>query len=126
MEGRNLHEVLAIANEINQQIGWSANLMIQLSWGVSKKAGFLYKDMPTLAMKVNGLLHKDWVYISLNEGRDTYEIRLMDGNKEIKLVEDVYCDNLGIVLDNLIEKEISTSDEEYQKNVEQHYIAQPL
>ena len=126
MEGRNLHEVLAIANEINQQIGWSANLMVQLSWGVSKKAGFLYKDMPNLAMKVNGLLHKDWVYISLNEGSDTYEIRLMDGNKEIKLVEDVYCDNLGIVLDNLIEKEISTSDEEYQKNVEQHYIAQPL
>ena len=126
MEGRNLHEVLAIANEINQQIGWSANLMVQLSWGVSKKAGFLYKDMPTLAMKVNGLLHKDWVYISLNEGADTYEIRLMNGNKEIKLVDDVYCDNLGRVLDSLIEKDSSLTDTEYNQQVKQHYASNPL
>lgn len=126
MEERSTHEILAIANEINQQIGWSANLMVQLSWGISKKVGLLYKGMPTLAMKVNGLLHKDWVYISLNEGADTYEIRLMNGNKEIKLVDDVYCDNLGRVLDSLIEKDSSLTDTEYNSQLKQHYESNTL
>lgn len=126
MEAKTKNQVLVIANEISNQIGWSANVCIQMSWGIEKRTALLYENMATLGLKVNGFLHKGWVYISLNEGSDTYEIRLLKGKKVIKLVEDVYCDNLGIILDSLIEKETSTSDEDYKTNVEQHYVAQPL
>ena len=120
---RTNEQVLAIANIINQQISWSAPMKIQWCWGISKRTGFLYKNMPTLGLRVDGFLHKGWVYISLNEGSDTYEVRLMKGNDEKKLITDVYCDNLGSVLDGLIEKAPGTSDEAYQTQVENHYKA---
>lgn len=124
---RTNEQVLAIANTINQQISWSAPIRIQWCWGISKRVNLLYKDMPTLGLKVNGFLHKGWVFISLNEGKDTYEVRLMKSKEEVKrLVEDVYCDNLGSVLDGLIEKAPETSEDVYQSQVETHYKAVEL
>ena len=99
---RTNEQVLAIANIINQQISWSAPMKIQWCWGISKRTGFLYKNMPTLGLRVDGFLHKGWVYISLNEGSDTYEVRLMKGNDEKKLITDVYCDNLDAMADGLM------------------------
>ena len=34
------------------------------------------KDQPTLTFKVNGVKHKGYVSISLDEGRDLYDIRI--------------------------------------------------
>lgn len=113
---------MSVAREINNQILWSINISDYFSWGVSKKVASVYKGMPTLILKVNGLIHKGWVYISLNEGRDVYEVRLMNRQKkEVKLIEEVYCDNLGRVIDANVERPIEVSDEEYAKMIAAAY-----
>lgn len=109
---------MSVAREINNQILWSISISDYFSWGVSKKVASVYKDMPTLILKVNGLIHKGWVYISLNEGRDVYEVRLMNNRlEEVKLIEDVYCDNLGRVIDANVERPLEMSHEEYCERI---------
>lgn len=110
--------LISVAREINNQILWSINISEYFSWGVSKKQCGMYKDMPTLMLLVNGFVHKGWVYISLNEGKDAYEVRLMNKQrKEVKLIDEVYCDNLGRVIDANVERPLSVSDEEYSEMV---------
>jgi hypothetical protein len=59
--------------------------------------------MPSLGFKVNGYKHKGWVIISLNEGKDLYNIYLLDKLQNItETIEDVFCEDLEI-LDTLIE-----------------------
>lgn len=107
--------IINVANETLRQLFWSIDGTVYWSWGVSKKVATKYKGMPTLAMNVSGALHKGWVYISLNEGRDVYEVFLFNKQmEEIKAVKDVYCDNLGSVIDGLIERAPEMSDEEYK------------
>ena len=89
---------------------------VVMSWGVSKKCCSLYQNMPTLMLKVSALVHKGWVYISLNEGMDVYEVRLMNNKHEcIKTINEVYCDQLGSIIDELIERPASMTEEEYSK-----------
>ncbi len=73
--------------------------------------------MATLSLRVSGLLHKGWVYISLNECKDCYEVRLLNvGRDKIKkTLEEVYCDNLGEVVDGLVEKPAKLTDETYRR-----------
>ena len=59
-------------------------LNVMFSWGVSKMCAIYYEEMPTLAMKVQGFLHRGWVYVSYNGGEDLYEVRTMDENGEPK------------------------------------------
>lgn len=101
---------------IAEQLFWSINMDVFYSWGVSRKVITTYEGKPTLALKVSGALHKGWVNISLNAGSDTYEVRLMskDGKSVVKLVEGVYCDNVGIIVDELIERPAGISEEEYE------------
>ena len=107
--------IINVANETLRQLFWSINETVYWSWGVSKKVATQYKGMPTLAMNVSGALHKGWVYVSLNEGRDVYEVFLLNKQmEEIKAVKDVYCDNLGSIIDGLIERAPEMSDEEYK------------
>ena len=96
------------------QLFWSVNPSVVMSWGVSKKYYALYQNMPTLMLKVSALVHKGWVYISLNEGKDVYEVRLMKTQNEcIKTLDEVYCDELGKTIDELIEKPASMTEGEY-------------
>lgn len=108
--------VKQVATTAWQQLFWSVTMPVVLSWGVSKKCCTTYNEMPTLMLKVSALVHKGWVYISLNEGKDVYEVRLMNTKNEcIKTIDEVYCDQLGETIDQLIEKPSSMTEEEYSQ-----------
>lgn len=72
--------VLKIANEINRQIRCGVTTDVVMSWGICKRMAMVYDGMATLALQVSGVLHKGWVYISLDEGRDCYIITLLSPN----------------------------------------------
>ena len=92
--------VKQVATTAWRQLFWSVTMPVVLSWGVSKKCCTTYNEMPTLMLKVSALVHKGWVYISLNEGKDVYEVRLMNTKNEcIKTIDEVYCDQLGETID---------------------------
>lgn len=109
--------LLRIANEIIRQICCGVTLDVVMSWGVSKRIATVYKDMATLALRVSGVLHDGWVYVSLDEGRDVYIVTLLsaDKNKVVQIRDEVYCEELGSVIDNLVERKTEWTDEEYKK-----------
>ena len=99
---------------IQRQLMWNVDIAIFFSWGVNKMKILLFRDMPTLGINVSGLLHKGWVYISLNEGMDLYEITLLTSNyKVIKTIDEVYCDQLAQIVDELVERSPGMTDLEY-------------
>ena len=99
---------------IQRQLMWNVDIATFFSWGVNKMKILLFRDMPTLGINVSGLLHKGWVYISLNEGIDLYEITLLTSNyKVIKTIDEVYCDQLAQIVDELVERSPGMTDLEY-------------
>ena len=105
-----------IAKTINEQLFWSIDKWTYFSWGVSTKLITFWNEMPSLMLKVSGAIHKGWVVISLNEGADTYEVRLLNNKKEEKAkYEDIYCDQLGSFVDGKIERAPAMTDDEYKK-----------
>lgn len=99
---------------IQRQLMWNVDIATFFSWGVNKMEILLFRDMPTLGINVSGLLHKGWVYISLNEGMDLYEITLLTSNyKVIKTIDEVYCDQLAQIVDELVERSPGMTDLEY-------------
>ncbi|ERM88977.1 hypothetical protein NSB1T_12085 [Coprobacter fastidiosus NSB1 = JCM 33896] len=109
--------LMRVANEINRQIRCGVTMSVQMSWGVSKRIATIYENRATLALRVSGVLHKGWVYISLDEGRDCYVITLLspDKKKVVSVRDEVYCEELGSVIDNLVERKEEWTDEEYEK-----------
>lgn len=109
--------VLNIANEINRQIRCGVTTDVVMSWGVSKRIATVYNNMATLALQVSGVLHKGWVYISLDEGRDVYVVTLLseDKKKVVSVHDEVYCEDLGSLIDNLVERKTEWTDDEYKK-----------
>ena len=105
-----------VAKAINEQLFWSIDMPTYFSWGVSKTMFTFWKDMPSLMLRVSGAIHKGWVVVSLNEGSDTYEVRLLNVKQEEKAkYEDVYCDELSSFIDGKIERPVGMSDEEYHE-----------
>lgn len=98
--------LMRIANEISRQILCGVTADIVMSWGVSKRIATVYGDKATLALRVSGVLHKGWVYVSLDEGRDCYIVTLLsaDKTKVISVRDEVYCEELGSVIDSLVER----------------------
>ena len=95
--------VKQIANEIYRQIKATFNINVLWSWGIEEQRAMIYKEMPSLGIRVNGYQHKGWVIISLNEGKDLYNIYLLDKKQNVKeTIEDVFVEDLD-VLDSLIE-----------------------
>lgn len=109
--------LMKIANEINRQIRCGVTADVIMSWGISKRIATVYQDRSTLALCVSGVLHKGWVYISLDEGRDCYVVTLLSADKckVIKVREEVYCEELGSVIDNLVERKEGWSDDMYKE-----------
>lgn len=109
--------LMRIANEINRQIKCGVTINVQMSWEVSKRMATIYENRATLALRVSGVLHKGWVYISLDEGRDCYVITLLspDKKKVVSVRDEVYCEELGCVIDNLVERKEEWTDKEYEK-----------
>lgn len=98
-------ERMAVATEIWGQIRASVTVSEVMSWGLSKKIATEYNGMPALQIRVSGLQHKGWVIIALNYGLDCYEVFFVSTRGTVKKhLEEVYCDNLGQVLDRGIER----------------------
>lgn len=110
-----VEERMAVATEIWQQIRAALTVSEVMSWGLSKKIATEYDGMPALALRVSGLQHKGWVYISLDYGRDVYEVDLVSVRGTVKRhLDEVYCDNLGEVLDRIIERGYGSEDAYYK------------
>lgn len=109
--------LMKIANEINRQIRCGVTADVIMSWGISKRIATVYQDRATLALRVSGVLHTGWVYVSLDEGRDCYVVTLLsaDKSKVIKVRDEVYCEELGSVIDNLVERKEGWTDDMYKK-----------
>lgn len=112
-------ELAAIAKETFNTIkAGLESQWVYFSWGVSKMYYTEYEGMPTLMLRVSGVYHKGWVFVSLNEGVDYYEVRLMDVHKQLKKgtepFTDIFCEDLGNLIDRLVERGM-TSEEEYRK-----------
>ena len=110
-----------IAIEIYRQLKATFNINVLWSWGISGQKAMIYRNMPSLRFSVNGYKHKGWVVISLNEGKDLYNIYLLDKLQNVKeIILDVFAEDLKI-LDSLIETGDLT-EREYKEKVESTVI----
>lgn len=106
-----------VAEVIFKQLFISIDKWVFFSWGMRVQSCAYYNGMPTLQMLVSGAVHKGWVFISLNEGTDSYEVRLLDNDKKsvLQTHTDIFCDNLGSFVDSLVERPSNLSDDEYKE-----------
>lgn len=107
-----------VAKTIWTQILSTTDCNVVFSWGVmGMSACVASKDgmyMPALRIRVNALIHKGDVVVGLDMGTDTYSVALYeDGNMLGEWHEDVYFDELGRTIDELVEKPSSMTDDEY-------------
>ena len=92
-----------IAKEIYQQLKFIFGMNTLWSWGIAEQRAMNYRNMASLGIRVNGYQHKGWVIISLNEGKDLYNIYLLDNSQQVtQTIEDVFVEDLEM-LDSLIE-----------------------
>lgn len=109
-----------VAATIWEQIKATAPLNVIFSWGISRKRyGFFKDEMPCLYIDVNGFEYAGTVAIAYNIGRDVYEIYTEDAdtNKWTCNHNEVYCDEIGGVLDSIIERPTGLSDSDYRRKV---------
>ncbi len=86
------------------------------SWGVSERIATWYDNKPSLEIKVQGMLHKGSVLVSYNEGVDVFEVRLLNPQRVVvKTLEQVFADELGTRIDELVERPAGMSDDEYRQ-----------
>ena len=78
-------------------------MTVIMSWGLDpSKARVIDNGME---VHVLGFLHTGFVQITLNEGTDLFEIKLLSEERElVKFIEDVFLDCLVNTLDENIEK----------------------
>lgn len=104
--------ITTVASTIYDQIKASTSWSVRGSWGAHNWRATVYKGMAALVFQVSGLLHKGYVYVAYNDGADTYEVILTNIRGTVKKrIEDVYCDNLGYVLNTAIERGTMSSEE---------------
>lgn len=108
---------LSMANTIYLSLFYSLSKDEILSWGGSDHTALWYKDMASLRMKVNGMLHKGYVVISYDEGMDVFQVFLLDESmNEVRHFEEVYAEELGNIIDENIERRKGTTVEQYHKD----------
>lgn len=77
-------------------------LMVVFSWGFHRPTAL--PDDGGLAFKVDGFKHKGWVLVKYDEGKDLFDVELRDNAMTIiRVIEDVYFDQLIAVIDNAVE-----------------------
>ena len=117
-------EIISIAGTTRAQLLASVPANVIMSWGVTQVAACEYDGKATLVLVVNGFLHKGPVFISYNKGNDLYEVRTVKNHTKtvevLMTVDEVYADNLGSVVDSLVEKDCS--DEEYGEKVRESLL----
>lgn len=113
--------VTMVAKTIQKQLFASVNRDVVFSWGSRSWTAREFEGMATLSFRVSGFKHRGVVNISYNRGDDLYVITIAQLNGKIKKrIEGVYCDQLGEIIDRLVEKG-DMSDEEYRKKIGEHY-----
>ena len=107
---------LQIANTIWFQLKSLTSPFVIMSWGISKKSATAFENMPALMLTVNGAVFKGKVIIALTPA-DTYKISLLNQDGSVKeSTDDVYFDQLGGIIDRMVERPLGCSDEEYIKS----------
>ncbi len=110
------NEIYEIAKTINSQLNATTSFFVRGSWGISRRAATLYNEMPALALRVSGVLHKGLVYIAYDEGRDLYNLYAVSLRGVVKKsVDGVFCDDLGEIIDQMVERSAAMTDAEYQR-----------
>ena len=104
--------VIQIAQTIQEQLIGLTPMPVLMSWDIAEFAATIFKGLPALRIKVNGLLHTGYVIIALN-GSDYYEVYLLKGKDAECVNEEVCYNELGDVIDRAIE--CGTDKEEYEK-----------
>lgn len=109
--------VETVMNQICAEVGAS----VVMSWGVRSVGGGETRNAdgytsPCVVLGVSGLVHTGLVVVALNEGTDTYEVQLRtpEGVPVGETHTDVYCDQLGHLIDSLVERPSDMSDEAYE------------
>lgn len=111
--------LINVANVAMAQILASVGSSVVMSWGIrGRGCGEVEHDgnvMPCLLLNVSGLIHTGLVVVALNEMKDVYEVQLRPVGKPAgEWITDVYCDQLGSLIDSLVERPSGMSDEDYK------------
>jgi hypothetical protein len=84
------------------------------SWAMQNHTATYYAGAPALCFDVNALQHTGRVIVSLDEGRDLYDIRtLSDKGDTIEERRGIFCDDLATVIDTMVERPEGMTDAEY-------------
>lgn len=95
----------SIAYTIMNQIKATTTFFIRGSWGARAYTATMFQDHAALAFKVSGLYHKGIVVVAYNEATDSYDIHLLNTRKTLKkTISDIYCDQLGEIIDREVER----------------------
>lgn len=101
----NAERINSTAYTILNQIKATASFPVRCSWGAHAYTATLFQDHAALAFRVSGLYHKGIVVIAYNEDADSYTIHLLNTRRAIKkTISDVYCDELGRIIDREVER----------------------
>ena len=84
------------------------------SWAMQHPTATHYSDAPALCFEVNALQHTGRVVVSLDEGRDLYDIRTFsDKGDTIEERRGIFCDDLAAQIDEMVERPATMTDAEY-------------
>ena len=98
----------------NMQI-LNSQQMVFWSWGPHRFIAL--SDNRGLMFLVQGFKHKGWVEVTYNEGKDLFDVRLLNMRKvEKEKIEGVYFDQLVQVIDAHVEMV-----EDYEEKVKAEY-----
>lgn len=111
-----------VAKTAWHQILGGVGASVAMSWGISRwfateqecRDG-VYKAC--LILQVSGLIHTGFVVVAYDGASDTYEVLLenLNGEPVGDWYADVYCDELGKLIDSLVEKPTDMSQEDYEE-----------
>lgn len=98
-----------------------SNIVYLMSWGAEKFHAEIFRDMKALRFRVNGFIHKGYVFVAYNEGTDLFEVYTLTFDlKEVLMCKDVCVDDLCNVIDEMVEQG-DMSEEEYEAKINQTY-----
>ena len=107
---------LKVATIIYKQIK-AAPADIWQSWAMEHPAATIWEGCAGLIFRVNGLQHRGRVVVTLDEGRDLYNVATLqeiDGEAvTTKQQKGVFCDDLAHVIDTMVERPQTMTDAEY-------------
>ena len=112
---------IEVAATIWQQLKQYTDYNILWSWGIRNIRAAEIDSRAGLAFDVNGFQYKGTVIIKLDEGADLYDICLVQEGKLTIVRSEVYFDELGSIIDDIVERRQGMSDEEYGQMVESAY-----